>query len=163
MTNRLDAMVARVEIGDLVAAYADVVTRRAWGELDELFRPDCEVVIDTRRGDPIKVTGGAGVGGFVGPAIAVFDFFEFVPLNHRVWLDPDDPDTATGRLYLCELRQHAEEGRRSEAYGVYHDRYRRIDDRWWFADRRYHSLARTLPPDAGRDLQVFDFPDDPWG
>jgi hypothetical protein len=37
---------------------------------------------------------------------------------------------------------------------VYHDAYERHDGRWWFAHRRYHSLARTAP-----DLAVFPFPD----
>jgi hypothetical protein len=55
---------------------------------------------------------------------------------------------------MCELRQTEADGRGSIAYGVYHDAYERHGGRWWFAHRRYHSLARTAP-----DLVVFPFPD----
>ena len=137
-----------------------MVSRRAWPELDDLFRPDCEVVIDTRRGDPIVVVGGAGVGAFVGPVIADFDFFLFTILNHRVWID--GADEARGRLYLCEERHDREGGVRSQAFGVYHDTYRRLDGRWWFARREYASLGRTLPAGTDRELQSFAFPA-PWG
>ena len=74
-------------------AYADVVNRRAWPELEELFRPDAEVVID---------------------------------------------------------------GAVTSAYGLYHDRYVLEGGRWWFAERRYHSLARH-----GGVLDVFPLPDSP--
>jgi hypothetical protein len=143
-----------VAIRRLQDAYADVVTRRAWAELHDLFRPDAEVVIDVRAGEPRTLTGPAGVGAFIDTAIERFSYFQFVVLGTRVELGPDDPDRATARLYMCELRQTAEEGRGSIAYGVYHDAYLRRDGRWWFAHRRYHSLARTAP-----DLAVFPFPD----
>ena len=31
------------------------------------------------------------------------------------------------------------------AHGLYQDRYRHVDGRWWFARRRYRSLARMGP------------------
>lgn len=147
--------VVHVEITRLLDAYADVINRRALAELDELFLPDCEVVIDARRGTPVNVQGGEGVARFVGEAIERFDFFEFVPLSLRTWIDGED--LATGRSYMCELRQARDSGRRSQAFGVYHDRFRRDGGRWRFAARRYHSLARTAAT-AHRDLDVFDFP-----
>jgi hypothetical protein len=150
-------LAARVAIADLLATYADVINRRTWDELDDLFLPDCEVVIDTRRGDPIVVTGGAGLGQFVRQAIERYDFFQFVILSNRIWLDSSDE--ATGRLYMCELRHDGATGERSEAFGVYHDRFHRVSGRWQFAARRYHSLARTSA--AGHpSLEAFDFPSD---
>jgi SnoaL-like domain len=145
----------RVAIGALLETYADVINRRAFDELDELFLPSCEIVIDARRGDPIVVSGGAGLGAFVGAAIDRFDFFEFVVLSKRLWVDGSDE--AEGRLYMCELRHDRATGAASQAFGVYHDRFRRVDDRWWFASRRYHSLARTVAA-GGRSLDVFEFP-----
>ncbi len=147
--------IAHVAIQRLLGHYADVVNRRAFEELDELFLPDCEITVDTRRGAPHVATGPAGFAAFVGPAMERFDFFEFVILSTRTWIE--DVDEASGRLYMCELRQDRETGRRSQAFGVYHDRFRRVDGRWRFAARRYHTLGRT-PADATDRLEVFEFP-----
>jgi len=137
-------------------AYADVVNRRAWPELESLFLPDAEVVIDRRAGDPLRLVGGKEVGEFIGTAIAHFSFFEFVILNaHIVFPDGPEVGSAVCRLFMCELRQD-ESGRFSTAFGLYHDRYAMEGDRWWFAERRYHSLARH-----GGVLDVFPLPADP--
>ncbi|MFO7592107.1 MAG: hypothetical protein R6X23_14650 [Acidimicrobiia bacterium] len=74
---RIAEAVDHVAIRRLQSAYADVVSRRAWAELGDLFLPD------------------------------------------------------------------ADTGEWNNAFGVYHDRYRRVDGEWRFARRRYHSLART--------------------
>ena len=135
-------------------AYADVVTRRAWPELHDLFRPEAELVIDTRAGEVRSFVGPAAIGEFIGAAIARFEYFQFVVLGTRVTTDAEDPDRAAARMYMCELRQGGVENRHTVAYGVYHDDYVRVDGRWWFAHRLYHSLARTAP-----DLAIFPFPD----
>jgi hypothetical protein len=138
----------------LQSAYADVVTRRAWPELGELFLPRASVVIDTRNAPPFELTGPEAVGTFISEAIAGFEFFEFVIFNRRIFLGTDGDDlAATGRLYFGELRQDRASGRWSTAYGVYHDRYEKSAGRWWFSGRRHHSLARTAP-----DCDVFPFP-----
>ena len=137
-------------------AYADVVNRRAWPELETLFRPDAEVVIDRRAGEPLRLVGGAEVGAFIGSAIANFSFFEFVILNaHIAFPEGSDAGVAVCRLFMCELRQDGATGRFTTAYGLYHDRYV-LEGRWKFAQRRYHSLARH----AGV-LDVFPLPTDP--
>lgn len=137
-------------------AYADIVTRRAWAELATVFLPDAVVEIDTRGGATTRLTGPAALGEFIDHAIARFDFFEFVVLNAVVAIG-DGGDTATGRVYICELRHDAASGRFTVAYGVYHDEYREIAGHWWIAGRRYHSLARTATTgDAA--LEVFGFP-----
>jgi hypothetical protein len=145
-----------VAVCRLQAAYADVVNRRAWPELGELFLPDAPVHVDTVTNPPIDLTGPQAVGAFIGAAIERFEFFEFVILNTRVTTAADgDPDAARARLFMCELRQEAANGHWTNAFGVYHDDYRRRDGRWWFAGRRYQSLART-----GRG-EVFPFPQVP--
>jgi hypothetical protein len=139
-------------------AYADVVNRRAWAEFAELFCADAVVRVDKRDGEAIEIAGPAALGTFIGGAIEQYDFFEFVILNSRVFLDPDgDPDRATARVYMNELRHGRDSGRWSVAYGVYHDVYRRDTGRWWFARRDYHSLARTSP-----DFDVFPHPSVPF-
>jgi len=139
-----------IAIRRLQNSYADIVTRRAWTELDDIFVPDISVVIDRRTDTPLQLTGPRAVGEFIGGAIAHMDFFEFVILNTVVFLNANgDSDRATARMYINELR-HEDRVRFTHAYGLYDDDYRRIDDRWWFAARRYRSLARTA-----RDFDVF--------
>ena len=138
-------------------AYADVVNRRAWPELEQLFRSDAEVVIDRRAGEPLRLIGGTEVGDFIGTAIAHFSFFEFVILNaHIVFPDGALAGTAVCRLFMSELRQQRDTGRWTTAFGLYHDRYVLDDDRWRFAERRYHSVARS-----SHQLDVFPLPADP--
>jgi hypothetical protein len=145
-----------VAITRLQAAYADVVTRRAFSELPALFLADAAIEVDTRGGEVIRFERPEALGDFIGDALERFEFFEFVILNTRVELAVGgDADRAEGRMYMCELRTDRDSGRWNNAFGVYHDRYTRREGRWWFAHRRYHSLART---GETRDLDVFDFP-----
>jgi hypothetical protein len=147
-----------VAIRRLQDAYADVVTRRAWPELDELFLPDAVVEVDTRTNEPLRFEGPGALGSFIGGAIERFDFFEFVILNARVAIAPDgDADSAAARVYMCELRTDRESGQWINAFGVYHDRYRRRDGRWWFEHRQYHSLGRDAEDGTGR-VEAFEFP-----
>jgi hypothetical protein len=147
--------VDQLAIARLQAAYGDAVTRRAWAELVPLFLPDCPVRLDLRGGTVLEHTGPEAVAAFIATSIERFEFFEFALLNAVVDLDPDG-DTATGRLYLWELRQDAATHRWSNAFGVYQDRYARHHGRWVFAERAYSSLARTAPDGAG--MEVFAIP-----
>ncbi len=143
LTPELQETIDYIAIRRLQARYGDIVTRRAWAELHELFVPEIEVVVDTMNGDPLVFLGPDAVGEFIGGAIAHFDFFEFVPLNSVIELDGD---RATSRFYIWELR-HDPVGGRSNAYGLYRDLHAKIDGRWWFTGRRYRSLARTQTTD----------------
>ena len=140
-----------IAIRRLQSSYADIVTRRAWPELARVFRPEAEVVIDRRDGQPLVLRGPGGVGEFIAGAIAHFELFEFVILNTVIEIDGD---RATARMYMWELRHDPAAGR-SDAFGLYRDEYRRVEGRWWFANRRYQTLARTLPA----DYSVFPLPE----
>ena len=154
---RIAETVDYVAIRRLQSAYADVVSRRAWPELTELFLADARVEVDTRTADPLIFEGPDALGTFIAGAIERFGFFEFVVLNTRIEVGVGgDPDLADGRMYMCELRTHVESGEWNHAFGVYHDRYRRHDHRWRFEHRRYHSLART--GDEPHLAEVFGFP-----
>ena len=116
--------------------------------------PDIPIVIDLRDREPYASTAATGSGSFVSAAVDRFEFFEFVLLNTRVYLNHDgDPDTAVARMYMSELRQDHAELHWTAVYGVYLDRFRRIDGRWWFVSRNYSSLAAR-----GRAVDTFDFP-----
>ena len=139
-------------ISQLQSAYADVINRRAWSELVELFVEDAPVRIDTVSREPFELAGPLQVGEFIAEAIERFAFFEFVILNSRINLASDGHvDRAAARIFMCEIRLETESDEWSTAYGVYHDRYERTGQGWRFARRDYQSLARTTG-------EVFPFP-----
>jgi hypothetical protein len=153
----------RTETDDVVALwrlqsrYADVITRRAWPELHELFLPDTAVHIDTVTSPARTEVGPEAFGAFVAGAIARFDHFAFVILNTVVDVTGTGDagsDDARGRIFMCEVRHEAATDAWSTAHGVYEDRYRREDGRWWIAERHYRSMARTGP-----EARILGLPD----
>jgi hypothetical protein len=147
-----------VGVRRLQDAYADVVTRRAWPELADLFLPDAVVEVDTRTNEPLRFEGPEALGRVIGDAIERFAFFEFVILNSIVRLNADGAfDRAAARVYMCELRTDRETGEWINAFGVYHDRYRKQDGRWWFEHRQYSSLGRDAE-DGTHRVEAFGFP-----
>jgi hypothetical protein len=148
-----DDALTYLAITRLQAAYADVVTRRTWPELESLFLPRAPIHIDTVTRPVIELAGPAALGDFVRRSIEQFDFFEFVILNTVIRVGHDQ--TARGRLYIVELRQHRDTGEWSNAFGVYHDRYASVEGEWRFAERYYQSLARKFGSDRAA---TFPFP-----
>jgi hypothetical protein len=143
-----------IAIRRLQDAYADVVSRRAFGDLDDLFLPAAPVLIELPGGTR-EVVGPGDFGRYVEKRIGGLEFFQFVILNAVVELVVDgDPDRARARIHMCELRQDRADGRSTVLYGLYRDDYARLDGRWWFAHRRFSPLAVTQ-----RDLDVFDYPE----
>lgn len=151
----LRAALDELAIRNLQAAYGDAVTRRAWGEFEPMFAPDCPIRLDLRDGRLVDHVGANEIAAFIEKSIERFEFFEFALLNSVVSVHGD---AATGRLYMWELRQGADH-RWTNAFGVYADRYARLDDRWVFASRHYSSLARTAAD--GKAMDVFTVPTDP--
>lgn len=155
---QLSETIAYIALRRLQNRYADIITRRAWPELHEIMRPDCVVTVDLLD-RAFDFDGPQAIGDFIGAQLEQFSFFEFVILNTVMDIDTD-AGTATARMYMQEARQTVAEGRRSDTFGVYHDRLDRDPDgRWWFAGRLYRSYARTNPAGADEDLTVFDLPD----
>ena len=147
-----------ISVRRLQNRYADIVTRRAWPELGEIFLPDCRLELDlVDRSDTF--TGPQEVGDFIATAIEGFSFFEFVILNTVVEIDLD-VSRAAARTYIQELRVERASGRRTNAYGVYHDLFKRDEGgRWWFSRRRYGSFSRTAPAESTEDQLVFPLPE----
>jgi hypothetical protein len=142
-----------IAIQRLQASYADIVTRRQWPELAQVFLPDASVTIDVQEGTPFVLRTPQGIGEFIDTSIERFEFFEFVILNSVIDFGPAGSGEATARLYMAELRQAREGGRRSTAFGLYRDTYVKRGDDWLIRERKYRSAART----AARELDVFGF------
>lgn len=143
-----------IAIQELLAAYADVVNRRAWGEFSELFLPDARIDVTPLKAPPLELNGPAALGRFIDGAIERFDFFQFAFLNKALKIAPD-LQTARARNTICEYRRERSSEEWTQTFGVYHDRYRQIAGRWWFEHRNFSPLGSW-----GRDNRVFDFPAD---
>jgi hypothetical protein len=153
---RLAEALDYLDIRRLQNRYADIVTRRAWPELHEIMRPGCKLELDL--GDNQMVFNGPQeIGDFIGEQLEAFEFFEFVILNTVIDVDVE-AGVAGGRMYMQELRQNVSDGRRTNAYGVYHDRFERHDGSWWLARRRYGSFSRTIAPGPEHEQVVFPLP-----
>jgi hypothetical protein len=144
-----------VAVGRLQQAYADVITRRDWPALGDLFTPDATVDLDLVTRPPRQIVGPDELGRFVASAIERFEHFQFVVLTSHVDLWPGgDRQAASARVFMAELRQVTDAAGRDDAHGLYRDLYVKVDGRWRIAARRYRSMARfpsgdvfPLPPD----------------
>ena len=134
-----ESLLAELAIDRLLRAYADVSTRKAWPEFAALAVPDARFSFDTRTGDVIEIEGVEAFAAFGASATARFAFYEYVPLNFVVDIDP--AGTARGRAYQFEIGQDRESGAVTNYYGMYHDEYVQTDGTWMFTRRQYQSLA----------------------
>jgi hypothetical protein len=146
--------VDHVAIGRLQSGYGDAVTRQAWAELTAMFVADCPIRLDLRD-RVVEVVGPEAIGSMIASSIERFEFFAFTIQNSVIDLSGDGV-TATGRLYIRELRQEREGNRWTTAYGLYQDAYRKVDGAWRFARRDYSTLARTSG--SGDGMDVFPIP-----
>lgn len=142
---------AYIAITRLQNAYADIVSRRAWSELEPIFNADATIHLDLITSG-LDFTGPKEIGDFIAGSIEQYEFFQFVILNTVV--NVQDETHATARMWMSELRQDAaSSGGWSTIHGVYHDTYEKDSaGNWRIAGRDYQSLARTSRS------QIFPFP-----
>ena len=133
-----------VAIGRLNAAYADVITRRAFAELGELMLPGCSVSLDLVSAPVRELAGPEVLAGMLRSALERFDHFMFVIRNSVVDVDVA-AGLAAGRTFISEIRHDRSADVWEETHGMYEDDYLRVDGRWWFTERHYRSLARNAP------------------
>ena len=143
-------------IRDLQSRYADICSRQAFNELVDLIASDAKVTLDL-RGSELSFTGPVEIGDFIAESLTAFDFFQFVIRNTVIDID-ESGDSASGRLWMSEMRRVKDTGVWSTIFGVYHDQYVKTDGQWMIASRQYHSLARLSH--GLESCDVFRFPEE---
>ncbi|RFU85352.1 nuclear transport factor 2 family protein [Streptomyces triticagri] len=140
--NDFQAVADRVEIEALRAEFSDAVMMRDRPRLASLFTPDgalrMPVIPAEHIGREAIIAGGEQLQ-------SLWDFF--IQTTHPGAIELDG-DTATGRAYIHELGR-ALDGRQAQNYAVYHDRYRRTEEGWKFAERVYEVRYLDESPLAG--------------
>ena len=151
-----DDELAYLAITRLQRAYADASTRKAWPEFAALITPDAEFSFDTRTGNVFEMVGPDAFVEFGEKMTARFSFYEYVPLNFVVEIDPDG--SARGRSFMFEIGEDRETGEVSTFFGMYHDDYAWVDGTWRFSRRHFFSLARRSGDDALQSFPLIDRP-----
>ena len=151
-----EEVLADLAIARLQRAYADISTRKAWPEFAALATPDARFSFDTRTSDVMEVVGAVAFAEFGAKMTARFSFYEYIPLNFVVDIDP--AGTAQGRAYAFEIGQDRDTDEVITFYGMYHDDYARVDGTWLFARRQYHTLARQTGNGPLTSFPILDRP-----
>jgi ketosteroid isomerase-like protein len=132
----------RVGIEALHGEYADAAMMRDYDRLASLFTPDGALRMPNI---PVELAGQAQIRGW---GDRVPDIVDFLVQNTHSGIIQIDGDTATGRAYMHELGR-SRDGRSELNYAIYHDRYRRTDEGWKFAERVYEVRYHDTSPLAG--------------
>lgn len=146
-----DPVIEELALRDLVARYADAVSRQDSAAVAECFAPDGVWQV-AGYGEP---RGRDEIVAFLDGLLGSWDVIVHALLSGRVHLDPTDHHRAAGRWYISEF------GRRTDGTevffaGVYHDEYVRDAGLWRFGRRRYDSMFRRV----GDQLTTSPFPAD---
>ncbi|MGW6354470.1 nuclear transport factor 2 family protein [Streptomyces sp. NPDC055092] len=136
------AIADRVEIEALRGEFTDAAMMRDRARLASLFTEDGvlrmpDVPIEMNGREEIR-TGGERLQ-------AQWDFFV---QNTHPGVIRIDGDTATGRAYMQEIAR-MQSGFQGLNYAIYHDRYRRTDEGWRFAERVYEIRYFDTTPLTG--------------
>ena len=123
---RIDAIESRLAIGQLPIRYALAVDGRDLDAWVALFVPDVRVGRDG--------VGRAALRAYIDGPVRTFRRSVHQICGHRIDLDADDPDRATGAVY-CRA-EHEVDDRWIVMAICYFDQYRRVDDEWLFERRR---------------------------
>ncbi|MCC5954141.1 MAG: nuclear transport factor 2 family protein [Acidimicrobiia bacterium] len=150
----------RAAITDLVVAYAHAVDDRDWERWEALFIPDA--LVDYRSAGGIAGTP-AEVARWMPEAMAVFTFCLHSVSTHEIRFA--SPQEALGRVHVFNRNGVEWEGEHElvDVSATYHDRYVRVADRWWFAERIEHTHVITggAFADLARGAAVAANPDGP--
>ncbi|WP_086830193.1 LUD domain-containing protein [Streptomyces sp. NRRL B-24572] len=140
--NDFQAIADRVEIEALRGEFTDAAMMRDRPRMAALFTPDGVLRMPNI---PVELVGREEILAGGERLQAQWDFF--VQNTHPGAIRIDG-DTATGRAYMHELARTLD-GRQGQNFAVYHDRYRRTEEGWRFAERVYEVRYLDTSPLAG--------------
>ena len=126
LATRLDRIESQLAIGQLPIRYAMAVDARDLDTWVSLFVPDVQVGRDSFGHDALRAQ--------IDPLLRTFRRSMHQICGHRVELDPDDADRATGATY-CRAEHEVDERWIVMAI-CYFDEYRRHEGEWLFSRRR---------------------------
>jgi hypothetical protein len=136
---------ARRDIEDLLGSYGDAVTRRDNTLWRSLWAEDATWTL----GDS-TATGLAAIAALYENATKPLQFIAHVAFPVGVQVEGD---AARGRWYVQEIVK-SESGPSMLLFGMYNDRYRRIDKAWRFADRRFSFLFQSALPEGAMAIPL---------
>jgi len=140
------------EISNLIARYAELLNLGRIEEVGELFRYG-EI---TSEGNPNTYTGTDEIVAMYRESVV---FPEKVPdtliFTSNLQIEVDG-ERATGKAYFMAVHQ-TERGVGTVLAGRYHDRYAKIDGRWWFEHRHmWPDLTGDLSTHLTATLEEFN-------
>lgn len=141
LERRIDAIEARLAIGQLPIRYAMAVDGRDVDTWVSLFVPDVQVGRDRFGREALR--------DFITPALRRFRRSVHQIVGHRIDLDETDPDRATGATY-CRA-EHEVDDRWIVMAICYFDEYRRVEGEWLFRrrkERHWYAVDQTEHPQA---------------
>jgi ketosteroid isomerase-like protein len=136
----------RQAINDLVNLYVDAVIRHDAKLWRSLWTIDAEWSLMGTL-----ASGKQDIGDMWENAMANYPFA--VHLAHPVQVITDG-DTGRGRWYIQEILREAE-GPAVFAFGVYTDRYQKVEGQWLFSYRRFDLMYRIPLQEEGMTLMPF--------
>jgi hypothetical protein len=141
MDNRIED---RVMLKDLVDRYATESDKNNQDYYVNIFRPDLKLKVYFYGKLGMDITS-------VNDMIAQYKAFgaakESFHQNGQQVVDFQDDTHATGTCYAIATLVTEEEGKdKLTLHAVrYYDKYVKIDDRWWIAEREQHFVYTSLP------------------
>lgn len=134
-------LIAREEIRDTLARYAQYADSGLFDQLAQLFAADGVMAIDGR--EPMQ--GPAAIRDFLGATRSRIAATAQRPyIRHHVSsivIEIHSPDTATASSYFLAITQNG-----PDHWGRYRDELVRKDDRWLFTKRRVRLDGRASAP-----------------
>jgi ketosteroid isomerase-like protein len=134
ITPRIQQIVDRTDILDVVTRYAAAIDTGDWAALASLFTDDASLECLGFEGSLGGSTGPEGITKFVGAVVRPLDGCQHINTNHLVSVYGDEAEH-TGYFLAQHVRRGLADGELFLVAGRYDDRLRRTQEHWRFTHR----------------------------